>query len=86
VTFNGPLGETHGVDEYVAGIRRLAEIVDRVDPHQVITDGDEVCVIYDLVTNTGAGSIPTAGWYSLQDGRITAVRAYFDPRPLVADA
>jgi ketosteroid isomerase-like protein len=84
VTFVGPLGATNGVDDYMRGIRGVADIVERIDVQQVVADRDEVCVIYDLVTSTGAGALPTAAWYSLRDGRIAAIRAYFDPRPLTA--
>jgi limonene-1,2-epoxide hydrolase len=82
VTFRGPLGETVGAEDYIAGVRRLAELVDRADIVQVIADGDDVCLIYDLVTKS-AGAIPTVGWYKLREGRITSVRAFFDPRPLL---
>ena len=45
--------------------------------------GDNVCIIYDLVTKTPPARIPTAGWYRVQDGKVTSVRAFFDPRPLM---
>jgi hypothetical protein len=51
---------------------------------RVFQDGEEACVIYNLVTNIPAGSIPSAGWYGLRGGKIISVRAFFDPRPLVA--
>lgn len=84
VTFVGPLGQTDGADAYVDGVRGMAKIVQRANVKRVIADGDDVCLIYDLVTAVGAGSVPTAGWYRLRDGKITSVRAYFDPRPLVS--
>ena len=83
VTFVGPLGHTEGADAYVEGVRGMAKMVKGVDRRQVIADGDNVCIIYDLVTDTPAGAIATAGWYGLRDGKIVSVRAYFDPRPLV---
>ena len=36
----------------------------------------------DLITNTPAGTIPTAGWFQLRDGKIAAIRVFFDARPL----
>jgi ketosteroid isomerase-like protein len=81
VTFLGPLGETHGADEYVEQIQGMAKLVDRADVHQVVADGDDVVLVYDLVTKNA--TVPTAGWYRLRDGRIVSVRAFFDPRPLL---
>jgi hypothetical protein len=47
----------------------------------VIADGDDVCLIYDLVT-VPAGTVPTAGWFRLRDGKIAAIQVFFDARPL----
>jgi ketosteroid isomerase-like protein len=83
VTFDGPLGSTRGADAYIEGIKGMVKIVERVDQHEVIADDDNVCIIYDLVTKTPPARIPTAGWYQVRDGKVTSVRAFFDPRPLM---
>jgi ketosteroid isomerase-like protein len=82
VTFVGPLAATEGVDEYMRGIEGMAKIVEGVEVVQVIADGDDACIIYDLITSTPPATLPTAGWYHVRDGKITSVRAYFDARPL----
>jgi ketosteroid isomerase-like protein len=81
MTFRGPLGETNGADEYVAGLRGLSQAIDGAEERAVIADGDDVCVVYDLLAN--GKRIPTVGWYHFRDGRISAVRAFFDPRPML---
>jgi ketosteroid isomerase-like protein len=81
-TFDGPLGETRGGDRYIEGVRGFAKTIDRAEIHKVIAEGDDVCVVYDLVTRTGT-AIPTVGIYRVEDDRVRSVRAYFDPRPLV---
>ena len=63
-------------------MRGFAKTIDRAEIHKVIADGDDVCVVYDLVTRTGT-TIPTVGIYRVDDDRVRSVRAYFDPRPLV---
>jgi ketosteroid isomerase-like protein len=83
VTFVGPLAHTEGADAYVEGVRGMAKMIKVADQKRVIEDGDDVCIIYDLVTDTPAGAIPTAGWYQLRDGKVSSIRAYFDPRPLI---
>ncbi|HEV7556775.1 MAG TPA: nuclear transport factor 2 family protein [Kofleriaceae bacterium] len=82
VEFNGPLGVTKGADQYVEGVTGFAKEIDRVDVHNMFGDGEDVCLVYDLVTKAGA-KIPTAGVYKVVDGKIASVRAYFDPRPLI---
>jgi hypothetical protein len=76
------LGTANGIDECLRGLQGLKQIVDSGDVRQVIASGDDACVIYDLVTNTPAGTIPTAGWFQLRDGKIASIRVFFDARPL----
>lgn len=83
VTFTGPLASTEGVDDYMTGIDRMSAIVSRADQREVLVDGDDVCIAYDLVTNDPPAIIPTVGLYRVRDGKIVSVRAFFDPRPLL---
>ena len=82
VTFVGPLGATEGADAYIEGIQGMVKIVEKVDQHSVFGEGEDVCVIYDLITKRPEARIRTAGWYKVRDGKITSVRAFFDSRPL----
>jgi ketosteroid isomerase-like protein len=82
VTFAGPLGATAGADAYIEGIQGMLQIVAKVDQHRTFGEGEDVCVIYDLITTNPEARIPTAGWYRVRDGKITSVRAFFDARPL----
>lgn len=82
VTFVGPLGTADGVEDYMNGVRGLSKIVKTAEPQKILVDGEDVCIIYDLVTDTPAGTVPTVGWYHVEDGKISSVRAFFDPRPL----
>jgi limonene-1,2-epoxide hydrolase len=82
VAFVGPLGTADGIDDCVRGLQGLKQIVESSEQRKVIADGDDVCLIYDLVTNTPAGTIPTAGWFQLHGGKIATIRVFFDARPL----
>ncbi len=82
ITFVGPMGQTEQVDAYIEGVRGLKQIVSGTAQRLVFGEGENVCIIYDLVTTTPAGSIPCAGWYRVRDGKITSVCAFFDARPL----
>jgi hypothetical protein len=84
VTFLGPLGHTEGADDYVEGVKGLATIVKAAEPLKVVAEGSDVCIIYDLVTTTPEARIPTVGWYQIRDGKVAALRVFFDPRPLIS--
>jgi hypothetical protein len=80
VQFTGPLGHTEGADAYIEGVRGVAETLQGIDCRRVFGDGEDVCIIYDLITKSPSAAIPTAGWYRVRHGRIVAVTAFFDAR------
>jgi hypothetical protein len=65
----------------MAELEGLAKITTGAERRGMVVDGDDVCILYDLVTES-AGPLPTSTWYHIQDGKIDSVRAYFDARPL----
>ncbi|MBI5088003.1 MAG: nuclear transport factor 2 family protein [Actinobacteria bacterium] len=81
VSFIGPLGTATGADAYIDGLRQLSEVVSTAVTRKVLVDGNDVCIIYDLVTKR-AGTIPTVGWYHVRNGQVDSVRAFFDARAL----
>ncbi len=84
ISFVGPFGSAQGADAYLSGLRRFYDRgIQAADVRRLFADGDEVCIIYDLVTRTSSDTIATAAWYRVRAGRISSVRAFFDPRPLV---
>ncbi len=84
MTFQGPFDTFHTADEYLEAVKRLAAIIQRIDLRKVFVDGEDVCVLYDMVTNTPAGTAFIAEWYQVQGGKIAALRAVFDARPFAA--
>lgn len=81
VSFSGPIDSFADADSYLAALHGLSQIVQAAQEHKVFADDTDVCVIYDLVTATPAGTAPTAEWYHVRDGKISAVRVFFDARP-----
>ncbi len=79
--FVGPFGANEGVEEYMAELERLAKITTGAERRRMVVDGDDVCILYDLVTEP-AGLLPTSTWYHIQNGKIDSVRDYLDARPL----
>jgi hypothetical protein len=66
-----------GVPAYVGALRRLAPIILRNDVHTTIVDGNDVAIVYDFVTDTAAGSVPTIEWITTEAGRIRMSRLIF---------
>ena len=84
MAFQGPLDTFNTADQYLAAAGRLASIIQRIDVKKTFVDGSDVCVLYDMVTNTPAGTAFIAEWYQVRDGKIGALRAVFDARPFAA--
>lgn len=78
MTFDGPGNALTGAGPYLAVLRRLGPVWSRSDVKKVFAEGDEVCVIYDLVTDTPAGAVPIVEWLRVRDGRIASVTLLFD--------
>lgn len=81
-TFAGPMGTAESAAECRAGIEGLSQFTTGIDITVMVADGSDVITWYDLQTE-GRDPIPTANWMHIEDGRIAAIRAVFDPRPIV---
>ena len=82
VEFTGPGGNTiHGAQDYISALRRLGPILKRNEIKKVFVDGNEVCVIYDFVTDTSVGGVPSVEWLRFEDGRIRSSRLVFHTQP-----
>ena len=84
--FKGPIDTFDNADAYMAAIQRLAEIVNGIETRKLFVDGQDVCVIYDMITATPAGTVPIAEWHQVRDGKIARIRVYFDSRPFAPPA
>jgi hypothetical protein len=82
VEFTGPGGNTiHGQQDYISALRRLGPILKRNDVRKVFVDGDEVCVIYDFVTDTSVGALPSVECFRFEGGRIRSSRLVYHTQP-----
>jgi ketosteroid isomerase-like protein len=48
---------------------------------EVIAEGNEVAVFYDL--STSGMTLFAAGWFQIKDGKVILIRVVFDPRPIL---
>ena len=82
-TFSGPMGQAHGADECLRGLQGLATIMTGIEIRKVFTDGSDVLTWYEMATKV-ADLVPVANWMHIEDGKITRIRAAFDPRGILA--
>jgi ketosteroid isomerase-like protein len=82
--FKGPIEEFANADEYMQSVAKLAPIVTGTDVKKMLADGDDVVTIYDLHTNTPAGTTNVAEWATVENGQIRELRVFFDARPFAA--
>ncbi len=80
VRFVSPATTIHGARDLLAAFRTIGAVHVRSDVKRVFSDGDEVCVIYDFVTDT-AGALPTVEWLRVEQGRVRSINLYYDQVP-----
>ncbi len=76
VRIRGPAGETFG--KPLDFIEMLRKYQGRYDVKKVFSDGNDVCVLYDL--KTSGPTVFMSSWYEVKDGRIISIQTVFDPR------
>ena len=82
VSFVGPMATLDTAEDAVRGLMGLAAATTRLDVRKRLADDDDVITWFEIST-ADAGPLPTANWTHVEDGRITAIRVAFDPRPLL---
>ena len=81
--FVGPLIQTSGIDEYAALLEKFIPAHVEARTLKQFEDGDDACLVRDLVVRTPSGGTITlalAEWYRLRGGKIAEQRIYYDPR------
>ncbi|MFE6050854.1 nuclear transport factor 2 family protein [Kitasatospora sp. NPDC056446] len=83
VEFVGALGTASGVEEALAGLRGLGQVLEKIDVKVRVAEGDDVVTWFELNTSI-APPAPTANWMHTENGKIARIRVTFDPRGLLA--
>lgn len=78
VQFSGPGNAVTGAVPYLAVLQRIAPVWVRSDVKSVLSDGPEIAVLYDFVTDTSAGAVPIVEWLGVEQGKIKSVKLLFD--------
>ncbi len=81
VRVKGPAVTRTSAQDYIGALKRLGVIHLRTEVKRVFVDGDDVCVIYDFVTDTSVGAVPAIEWLHFDGGRIRSIDLYYDRLP-----
>jgi predicted ester cyclase len=83
--FQAPIASHNSADAYFKENERLRSEyrIKKVlyEVKKVFVDGDDVCVFFDF--NIGSVTLFASGWFQVEKGKISSIRAVFDPRPIV---
>src|SRR5215470_1379749 len=84
LSFHGPIDTFSSPEPYLESLKKLHHIVQRIDMKRSFSDRNDVCLLYDMVTNTPAGTAFIAQCYQVKAGKIAAIRVVFDARTFAA--
>jgi hypothetical protein len=59
--FNGPLDTFQRADDLIRAVNRLGPIAKEIRPRKIFPDGQNVCIVYDMVTVHPAGTVLITG-------------------------
>jgi len=77
VLVKGPAGEAfRSPDEFIGMMQKQQG---KYDIKKVFVDGDDVCVLYDFITEIM--KVFFSSWYKVKDEKIISIQTVFDPRP-----
>lgn len=76
--FQGPIDTFHSADDFIATLTGFAQLLTRLDLLQEFYTDDAAAQLYDCETNSPAGTIRTAEYFWLRDGKIATIRLVFD--------
>ncbi|HEY5220865.1 MAG TPA: nuclear transport factor 2 family protein [Candidatus Paceibacterota bacterium] len=85
IIFNGPLFKASGKEEFVNGFERWLQTKKTYALLKQFTADSAVASFYEINVETPAGivTLKEADWIEARDGKIIAIKVYFDPRELL---
>ena len=73
---NFPPTPAKGPEGWIAALRRLSPILVRNEVRKVLSEGRDVCILYDFVTTVCP--VASAEWLHFDSGKIASVYLLFD--------
>lgn len=86
VYLKGPLAEVQGKEDFITLNIPYFDSIESMETRQIIADGDSVVTQVTTTIKNPDGkniSFDVSEWYEIKDGKIHALRVYFDSRLLM---
>jgi len=80
VSYVSPLNSFDSAEPYLKYNESLH--LPKLDIKKVFTDGDDVCILHETIL-TKPPAVFTSLWFHVDGGKISSLRALFDPRPFI---
>jgi hypothetical protein len=77
----GPAATRTSARDLIQAMKQLSAVHVRSDVRHLFVDGNDVCMIYDFITDTLAGVFPMVEWLHFKDGRIQTIFLFYDQLP-----
>jgi len=81
IVFESPLNTIQGIDAFRKGLADFVAILKSIEVVRLVADDDSCAAALNL--DTKFGTIPFLELFQIVDGQIVAIRAYYDPRPVL---
>jgi uncharacterized protein YozE (UPF0346 family) len=82
VSYVSPLNSFDSAEPYLKYNESLH--LPKLDIKKIFTDGDDVCIIHETrLPPRISSTVFTSLWFHVDDGKISSLRALFDPRPFI---
>jgi YHS domain-containing protein len=81
--FTGPTANIPDPDKFVKTAGHVASGLRSIEIRKAFVDGDDVCVIFDLLVDHEVGRMQMVDWYHLKQGVISSIWTLFDMAPFM---
>jgi uncharacterized protein YozE (UPF0346 family) len=81
VSYVSPLNSFDRAEPYLKYNESLH--LPKLDIKKVFADGDDVCILHETNLAKPPAKVFTSLWFHVDGGKISSLRALFDPRPFI---
>jgi hypothetical protein len=81
VSYVSPLNSFDRAEPYLKYNESLH--LPKLDIKKIFTDGDDVCILHETNLAKPPATVFTSLWFHVDGGKISSLRALFDPRPFI---
>jgi limonene-1,2-epoxide hydrolase len=78
IVFISPMSRYESAEEFIGPLMRFASMLHEHRVHQLLVEGDRAALYYDCEMPPPIGTLTTASFYRVENGKIREYRSVFD--------